>query len=85
MKINNSSGQMTVELVMFGVLVVLGITAFTQFIERERPVEGLTLKPWNAYIAGMIENGAWGTPEETMQFHPHAMKRHGSVKGESVQ
>ncbi len=78
-------GQMSVELVLIVTMLMAVFLVFTRWVENEEFIENLSINPWNSHIAGMIENGVWGTPEATRLNHPHASKRHVSVKGEAVQ
>ena len=78
------TGQMSVELVLIMTMLLAVFLVFTRWVESENFIEKLSIDPWNSHIAGMIENGVWGTPEKTRAIHPHEAKRHASVKGESV-
>ncbi|MDZ4662798.1 MAG: hypothetical protein SGJ18_14390 [Pseudomonadota bacterium] len=75
---------MSVELVLIMTVMLAVFLVFTRWVESEEFIENLSINPWNSNIAGMIENGVWGTPEQTRINHPHAAKRHVSVRGEPV-
>lgn len=75
---------MSIELVLITTIMLALFLVFTRWVEDEELIENLSINPWNSHIAGMIENGVWGTPEQTRVNHPHAAKRHVSVKGEIV-
>ncbi len=81
----NQKGQMTVEMVVLAALSVMLINFLSKKFDELAILEGMTLNPWNAYISGMIENGVWGRPDQTIGDHPHAFKRHSSVQGDIVQ
>lgn len=81
----NQSGQMTVEMVLFAAIMVMVVNFISKKFEEEQILQGLSLNPWNSFIVGMIENGSWGSAEQTMALHPHSFRRHSSVEGEVVQ
>ncbi len=84
MQHSNTRGQMSVELVLIMTMFFAVFIVFTRWVENEEFIENLSINPWNSHIAGMIENGVWGTPEQTRLNHPHAAKRHVSREGEAV-
>ena len=85
MNLVERKGQVSVELVLIGVLSVAVITLILNVLKEKDVVAGLTLRPWNNYISGMIENGVWGPAEAMRALHPHGFKRHSSVQGRPIQ
>ncbi|OQW51136.1 MAG: hypothetical protein A4S09_10570 [Proteobacteria bacterium SG_bin7] len=82
---NNQSGQMTIEMVMIAAMTMMIVTFVSKKFEEEQILQGLSLNPWNSFIVGMIENGVWGSADQTAVSHPHAFSRHSSREGERVQ
>ena len=70
----NQSGQMTIEMTLMVVLSV-GVAIFVgqQFRSNEL-FANLVSSPW-AQVQGLIQNGVWGTPEDTMNRHPSQFRR----------
>ncbi len=81
----NQAGQMTVEMVVLAAIMVMFVNFISKKFDELSLLEGMTLNPWTTYISGMIENGVWGRPDQTIKDHPHGFKRHSSVQGEIVQ
>jgi len=83
MNLKNESGQMVLEYILIAVIFV-GITfAVTAAFRDNEILANLVAKPWQS-LAGMIQNGKWGTPEATMDKHPNNHFMHGSLQGESA-
>lgn len=53
-------------------------------LRNQDVVSQLVDGPWEI-MAGMIENGVWGTPAKTRAVHPNYLGRHISLKGEKAQ
>lgn len=80
MNLNNESGQMVLEYILIAV-IFMGITvATTTAFQDNQILQSLVAKPWQS-LAGMIQNGDWGTPENTMNVHPNAFRMHASLQG----
>lgn len=77
----NQKGQVTIEAILLMIFSVALFTFISKKFKDEGYVEKLVKGPWNS-VAGMIENGVWGTPQETVSFHPNLMDRHMSLQGE---
>lgn len=80
---SSQSGQMIVEYVLLTVIVV-GVALFisTQFRDNELLGE-IVEKPWQS-LAGMIQNGSWAPPSDSMQLHPNYRGRTTSVRGKEL-
>ena len=77
----NQKGQMALEMILIMVL----LTGFTMFVTSQfksnEILAGILSKPWRS-IAGMIENGDWKDPKDSMNSHPGNIHNHVSTKGE---
>jgi hypothetical protein len=70
LNLRNESGQMVLEYILIAVIFT-GITVMTtQFFQDNEILRTLVAKPWQS-LAGMVQNGDWGTPENTMNVHPN--------------
>lgn len=77
-------GQVTTELVlMIVVMFAVTLTVSTAFRNNEF-LASLVSGPWNS-LSGMIQNGVWGDPIETMKKHPNQFRRVSTVRGDPVQ
>jgi hypothetical protein len=80
LNLRNESGQMVLEYILIAVIFT-GITVMTtQFFQDNEILRTLVAKPWQS-LAGMVQNGDWGTPENTMNVHPNGFRMHASVRG----
>ena len=76
------SGQITIEAVLILAIFVSLITAGTRALRNNDVLTSLVESPWQ-HVAGMIENGVWGPPEQGRGLHPNHITRHGSPQGDS--
>lgn len=75
---------MSVEMtIMLAFLVAVAVTVSTAFRDND-VFANLVSGPWQA-LAGLIQNGVWGTPESTMSQHPAQYTRFSSVEGDPIQ
>lgn len=80
--LRNQSGQITIEAVLI-VTLLLGTTmATTRIIQDQGFLASLVERPWQ-HLAGMMENGVWGPPEQGRALHPNHIQRHGSPQGDA--
>lgn len=77
-----NSGQITIEAVL--VLTILMSTAFAslQVFKDSNYLSKMVEGPWQ-HLAGMIENGMWGPPQQGKGKHPNHVTRHGSPQGDA--
>lgn len=76
--LKNQKGQLIVEAVLL-MVVLFGITmAVSKYFASEQTLKALVSGPWQN-LAGMIQNGSWGTPAATFALHPNAHARHISI------
>jgi hypothetical protein len=79
--IRNQKGQSSVEMVLIiTVLVAIAITVSEGFRKNELFAK-LVSGPWQS-LAGLIQNGVWGTPKDTYSQHPNQFERVNTVRGE---
>lgn len=80
----NERGQITIEIVLM-LAFTLGIALLvSKTFRSEEYLANLVSGPWRS-VAGLVQNGVWGTPEETMNQHPNQSARVNSVRGEEVE
>ncbi len=79
----HQKGQMVVEMVLMLVLFVGVAAAVSSAFKQNQYFANLVSTPWRS-LAGMIQNGVWGTPKDTMRLHPSADRRVNTVRGEDV-
>ncbi len=78
----NNRGQMTIEAVLTMVALFSIFVVVIKGLNEGNFLKKLIRNPWNQ-LAGMIENGSWGTPEETREDNPFGFKRVQTPIGES--
>jgi hypothetical protein len=82
-EIINQKGQSTVEMVLIlTVLVAIAITVGEGFRNNELFAK-LVSGPWQS-LAGLIQNGVWGSPKDTYSQHPNQFERVNTVRGEPL-
>ena len=77
-----NKGQLTVEAVLILAMLVALITVGTRALRDNQILADIVESPWN-HVAGMIENGVWGPPEQGRSRHPNHITRHGSPQGDA--
>jgi hypothetical protein len=80
----NSKGQMAVEMVLILVVMVAGAITISSAFREQEFFATLVSGPWKS-TAGLIQNGVWGPPEDTMVMHPNHYNRVNTVVGRQVQ
>lgn len=76
-------GQMVVEMVLM-LVVMAGVTIFVTKTFRDNDfIAKLVSGPWES-LSGLIQNGVWGRPGETMSKHPNVLGRLNTVRGEDL-
>ena len=76
-KYSNKKGQAVVEAVLYLATIVFIFSLIKKTFNEEQYIESLVSGPWKQ-LSGMIQNGRWGTPQETMHLHPSNWERVGS-------
>jgi hypothetical protein len=74
-----SKGQFAIEAVLLlciGLSLLLGLK---KWANDSQIFANIFTKPWGK-ISGMIENGAWGSPDSTRNKHPHNPEKVATVK-----
>ena len=79
--IKNSRGQMSVEMVLMVVVLVAGAAAVSSAFRKQEFFATLVSGPWVS-LSGLIQNGVWGNPTDTMIKHPAHFHRVSTVEGE---
>ena len=80
----NQAGQLIVEAVLIIVLLLAVTFTVANFFKKQELIKQLISGPWQS-LAGLIENGVWGTPEKTAVSHPNGHGRHIVITGEPAQ
>lgn len=80
----SQGGQLIIEAIL--IIVVLMAVTFTiaNFFKSQELIKQLITGPWQS-LAGVIQNGVWGTPAATNASHPNGHGRHIVITGEPVQ
>jgi hypothetical protein len=80
MKVLNRSGQGITEMILLTAALLLVAGVIFKALRSQGVVSKLVDGPWEI-MAGMIENGVWGTPAKTRAAHPNYLRRHISMRG----
>lgn len=67
---SNQKGQFVIEAVLLMVISLMLFLGLMKSFKDKQILENILVKPWDK-IAGMIENGAWGSAQNTRSKHPH--------------
>lgn len=79
----NQRGQMAIEMVLMTAVMVAATLFIASEFKKNEFVANLVSGPWQT-LSGMIQNGVWGTPQDTMAKHPNHSGRVNTVKGEDL-
>lgn len=72
--LKNKRGQLVMEAVLL-LVVILGVYMTVSRVASENQLmQRLISGPWTA-LAGMMENGVWGSPDQVRRNHPHSKSR----------
>jgi len=79
----NQSGQMVTEMILL-IVILLGVSfGVARYFKSNEVLRTLVSGPWES-LAGMLQNGNWGSPKRTNVIHPNAHGRHITLRGESA-
>lgn len=78
--LKSQRGQMVTEAILILVVFMAVTFAIAQFFKDQELLKKLISGPWQN-MAGMLQNGSWGTPEATAESHPNSHVRHISIQG----
>ncbi len=79
----NSSGQMLVETILImALLLAVFLLLVGQFRSNELAAR-LVTSPW-VHLSGLIQNGVWGPPSQSMLVHPENVSRQRSERGDDL-
>lgn len=66
------------------ITLLMGVTfAVANYFKNQEVLKQLIQAPWQN-LAGMLQNGGWGTPDQTAINHPNGHRRHIVITGEKV-
>jgi hypothetical protein len=80
----NQSGQLIVEAVLIMVVLTAVTFAVGNFFKSQEVFKQLITGPWQS-LAGLLQNGVWGSPATTNVSHPNGHGRHIVITGEPAQ
>ncbi len=79
----NERGQMILEYILLTV-VAIGLSVLVSSSLKKNEILGkLISSPWTN-LAGMIQNGSWGSPKSTIPNHPNHHSNSASLVGVKV-
>jgi hypothetical protein len=78
------SGQLILEAILI-IVICMAVTFTTATFFKDKAIFKQVISgPWKS-LAGMLQNGVWGTPEKTAISHPNGHFRHIVIIGETSQ
>ena len=81
--LRNEKGQAITEAVLI-LVMLMGVTfAAASYFKDQELLKHMVQDPWQS-LAGMLQNGVWGSPEKTNAIHPNGHFRHIVIQGESA-
>ncbi len=81
-QLSSQSGQSVLEAVLILVIFFGLVTYISNELQQNEVVANLVSGPWDS-LAGLIQNGAWGTPEATSSLHPSHNANHITLIGDT--
>ena len=81
-RIKNEKGQMIIEAVLIMALLLLAFRLLYNTVFGENFAEQLVQRPFQR-LSGVIENGVYGTPDQTRGAHPNHQRRQLSYLGDA--
>ena len=84
MKKNSQAGQMVIEMVLLMIVFTAITTSIAASFKENEVVKTLVSGPW-LVLSGLLQNGAWESPQNSMALHPNNNRRRTSVDGENFQ
>lgn len=79
----NQRGQAATEMVIMLVIMLGIISIVSTALRNNNYFAELVTTPWRQ-TAGLIQNGVWGSPKQTMIKHPSHIDRVNTVRGDEV-
>jgi hypothetical protein len=81
--LKNSRGQGTLEMILMMAVMVAVLSLVVAAFQRSELIASVISGPWRS-IAGMSQNGVWGSPEATIAKHPNVLDRKATPVGEAL-
>lgn len=72
--LKNSKGQFVVEAVLLMTLAIALLLTGLRILRERNTLSQIVQEPWGK-TAGMVENGAWITRDQSLQRHPNNYNR----------
>jgi hypothetical protein len=82
--LSGQSGQAITEAVLILVMLFGFTFMVANYFKKQEVLKQLVSGPF-AYLAGMLQNGEWATPEQGAPMHPTSHARHMAIEGEKAQ
>lgn len=79
--LKTQSGQMVVEYILVTTIVVGISFAVAEFFRSNELLARMVATPFTQ-LAGMIQNGQWGSPVDTMSQHPNQWRMRAAQAGD---
>lgn len=79
--INNQNGQMTIEMLMIGIVLLSLVLAVSKAFQDQNLLASVVQGP-QSYLIGMSENGVWRPGKSANSEHPNLHHRHISLEGD---
>jgi hypothetical protein len=79
--LRSQGGQMITEAILILVLLMFMTFMIANHFKNEELVKTMVSGPWQS-LAGMLQNGSWGSPDKTNAIHPNGHFRHIVIQGE---
>lgn len=80
---SNERGQMVVEMVLMLVVMVGVAVSVASTFRNNEYIAKLVSGPWES-LSGLIQNGVWGRPGDTVGKHPNVFHRLNTVRGDEL-
>lgn len=78
----NQSGQAVIEALLIITLLFGAVYIISEQFKSGEYLIQVVEGPWQK-LSGIIQNGVWRSPEESMNLHPSAYDRHISIQGDA--
>ena len=80
-RLKNQAGQMVIEYILVMTVMMSVTYAIAEYFRSNEVLAQLIATPFTQ-LAGMIQNGQWGSPADTMTQHPNQWGMRAAQAGE---
>lgn len=78
--LKSQSGQFLLEALLMMFIFLAAVMIVSNAFRSNEFFANLVTSPWQS-LSGLIQNGAWGTPDQTYALHPNHHDNHVSLEG----